>query len=103
MVSDMCEEQSENIEQDMKDVARKVVNAFTNRETQKHFIRAGMEMMLGFEALVRNMPMTDDMKAVMDKSTEYLTFLTKEICAANPNCNCREKRFNDHMEKIDLS
>jgi len=103
MVSDMCEDQSANKEQEVKDMARKMVNALTNRETQKHFIRAGMEMMMGFEALVRNMPMTDDMKAVMDKSTEYMTFLRKEICAVNPNCNCKERRFDEEMEKIDLS
>ena len=103
MVSSMCEDQSTSKEQEIKEVAKKMVNAFTNRETQKHFIRAGMEIMMGFEALVRNMPMTNEMKAIMDKSTEYASFISKEICAVNPNCNYREKRSDEVLEKIDLS
>lgn len=103
MISNMCEEQSTDKGQEIKEMARKMVNAVTNRETQKHFIRAGMEMMMGFDALLRNMPMTDDMKVILDKSTEYANFLRKEICAVNPNCSCRDKRADEVLEKIDLS
>ncbi|MFA7342246.1 MAG: hypothetical protein WCY65_03655 [Candidatus Methanomethylophilaceae archaeon] len=88
-------------EQEMKDMAKQMLAAFTNRETQRHFIRAGMEMMMGFDALLRSMPMTDDMKAVMDKATEYATFVSKEICSVNPNCSCRNHKSDD-LEKIDL-
>lgn len=102
MVSNMCEDQSDK-GQEMKEVARKMISAFTNRETQKHFIRAGMEIMMGFEALVRNMPMTDEMKTVMDKSTEYANFIKNEICASNSNCSCGENRPHEVLEKIDLS
>lgn len=105
MVSDMSEDKKGNEEHDreqqMKDAAKQMLAALTNRETQRHFIRAGMEMMMGFDALLRSMPMTDDMKAVMNKATEYATFVSKEICAVNPNCNCRSPKVDD-LERIDL-
>lgn len=105
MVSDMSEDkqgkEEHGREQEMKDMAKQMLAAFTNRDTQRHFIRAGMEMMMGFDALLRSMPMTDEMKSAMDKATEYMTFVSKEICAVNPNCNCRTHKSDD-LEKIDL-
>jgi len=105
MVSDMCEDCQDkgrhDREQEMKEMTRKMVAAITNRETQRHFIRAGMEMVMGFDALLRNMPMTDEMKAVLDKSTEYMSFVSKEICAVNPNCS-QGRNDSEELEKIDL-
>lgn len=89
-------------EREMKEAARAVFAAVTNRETQRHFIRAGMEIMLGFDALLRSMPMPDAAKSIVEKGSEYMDFLGKEICAVNPNCRHREQG-GDELEKIDIS
>lgn len=82
------------------DFAKQLVGAMTSREAQRHFIRAGVELAMGVESIVRNLPMPDQVKKASDMTNDYVQFIIEEaFCAHNPYCKHRE---GDGLKKVDL-
>ena len=66
-------------------------------EIQRHFLRAGIEVLSGIEAMLRNVPMSDEMKEKAHKAKE--TFVKEVMCEIRPGC---KKTSNKKMKKIDV-
>ncbi len=80
--------------------AKQLVGAITSRETQRHFIRAGVEFAMAFENIMKSLPMPDQMKRASDITNDYVQFVIEEaFCAHNPYCKHRE---GDELTKVDL-
>ncbi len=83
-----------------KDFAKQLVAAVTSRDTQRHFIRAGVEFAMAFENIMRNLPMPDQMKRANDITQDYVQFVIEEaFCAHNPYCKHRK---DDDISKVEL-
>ncbi|MDI3482683.1 MAG: hypothetical protein PWQ88_554 [Candidatus Methanomethylophilaceae archaeon] len=94
-------EKEEQAEMDPKEIAKKFVGAVTDRETQKHFVRAGLELALGMETMLRNMPMPEGARKMADLSADYINLLIEELCRINdPEYKYQEKEGK--IEKVEL-
>jgi len=47
-----------------------VLEAFMSKEVQEHFIRMGLEMMMGIGALIKALPLPEELSPVVDAVTE---------------------------------
>ncbi|MDR1690419.1 MAG: hypothetical protein LBR42_01070 [Candidatus Methanoplasma sp.] len=66
------EEQAKAEEQKKKakEAVQGVFNAFTDPEVQKHFMKMGMEFVMGVNALVKAMPFPEGFRDMADKAEE---------------------------------
>ncbi len=107
MTKDKKEEEAKTEEQpceckkfDHAEAAKQMFHAFTSRETQKHFIRAGVEFALAIENIMRSVPVPDNVQKAKDASSDYVGFVIKEaFCAHNPYCDHREE---GGVKKVEL-
>ena len=88
-VKDFIEEQKEANKDDesrMKQNFREFTDAFTNTEVQRHFVRMGMEFLLGMSAFIEAMPKPDFVEEAMEKAEEARKTASREYCATNEDC-----------------
>ena len=80
--------------------AKQFVSAITSRDTQRHFIRAGVEFAMAMENIMRNLPMPEQVKKANDITQDYVQFVIEEaFCAHNPYCKHRK---DDELSKVEL-
>ena len=76
------EETNEEIEHTFK----RVFDAVFSPEVQKHVVGAGIEMMLGFNAFLKAIPVPDKVQPYIDKVVEARENASAAYCAKNPDC-----------------
>ena len=82
-----------------EDVVTGVISLFLDPEIQKHFVKAGMEMLAGVEELLKKAPMPDKVKETFEKASGAKeTFVKDVMCEVNPDCKVKNKK----MKKIDV-
>jgi hypothetical protein len=85
-----------------EDAFKSVISLFFNPDIQKHFVKAGMEILAGVEEAIRNMPFPDFVKETMDKASDTKDEIVKDVmCESNPNCKVKQTK-NKKMKKIDV-
>ena len=76
----------EKAEDSVEDTAKKIFKAIFSEDVQKHMIGAGVEIVLGINALFKAMPMPDSAQKVVGKVSEVRANAAKAYCANNPDC-----------------
>lgn len=82
---------------EIKDDGKQFLSALTSSEVQKHFITAGMELMLGFVQIAKAIPIPDSMEPIKEKVSEVRSTASETFCTKNPDC-MRKKT----VEKIEI-
>ncbi|MDR0778919.1 MAG: hypothetical protein LBE48_05755 [Methanomassiliicoccaceae archaeon] len=82
-----------------EDAFRSIISLFFNPEIQKHFVKAGIEILSGVEEAIKNMPMPDFVKETMNKASETKDEMKKDFCDSNPDCKVKKDK---KMKKIDV-
>lgn len=85
-------EEASKLRQGLKDVT----GAFADEDVQRHFVRMGMELMMGISALVDAMPKPGIVDEAVKKASEVKKNASREYCASNPDCPRRT------VKKIEL-
>ena len=84
-----------------EDVVTGVLSLFLDPEIQKHFVKAGFEVLAGVEEFLKKAPMPDKMKETFDKASGAKeTFVKDVMCEVNPDCKVKNK--DKKMKKIDV-
>ena len=98
-VKDFIREEKEAYKDDdsriRKDL-KEFTEAITNKDVQRHFIRMGMEFMMGMSALIEAMPKPEFAEDVMDKASDLKKTASQEYCSKNQDCPRRT------VKKIEL-
>jgi len=81
---------------------KSMVSIFTNKDIQRHFVRAGMEFLSGIEELIKTIPFPDNVKETMDKAYEAKDDIVREVCDLNPSCKYKATGTKKKMKKIDV-
>jgi len=81
-----------------KDVAKGVFEAAMSKDVQQHFMKAGMEFMLGMAELMKAMPIPDDIKSMVKNGV-------KKDCAdcEGPAAKKKSAPKKKSIEKIELT
>ena len=85
----------------VEDSVKKVFGALFSSEVQKHMVSAGIELMLGFNAIIKAMPVPDKAQPVIDKVSEIRKNAKSAYCAKNPDCP-KKKAAKNETKKIEL-
>lgn len=88
-------DKSETVKENAKEFAKAVFDP----EVQKHFMRMGMEFVLGMSAFFDAIPKPDFVEDVAKDAKETQAEISKEFCDANPNCVRKKK---PSVKKIEL-
>jgi hypothetical protein len=85
-----------------EDAFRSLVAMFLNPDIQKHFVKAGMEILSGVEEAIKVMPMPDFVKEAMGKASDAKDAIMKDVvCDSNPHCKVKVNK-DKKMKKIDV-
>ena len=87
-------------EENAEDSVKKIIEAIFSKDVQKHVIGAGVEIALGFRALMKAMPVPEKAQPVVDKISEIKDTASSVYCAKNPHCPRRtaeEHRSHESM------
>ena len=84
------------------DSVRKVAIAFFSPEVQKHVIGAGIEVMLGFNAILKAIPVPEKAQPVVDKVSEIRHNAKTVYCKKNPDCPRKNAAEHKEVQKIEL-
>ena len=76
----------EKVEDKTEDTVKRIFNAFFSEDVQKHMIGAGVEFVLGLNALAKAMPVPERAQDAVDKISEVKENASKAYCAKNPDC-----------------
>ena len=79
-----------------KEKAEEVFNAFTDPDVQRHFMKMGMEFMMGMNALIKAMPFPDFVKEAAGKAEEARKGTSDDFS------NSEKSKPNSGLEKIDI-
>ena len=103
-MKDRAEKVKERIT-DAEDSAEQAMKGFIetlfSKDVQRHFIGAGMEMMLGFDALFRTMPFPDKMRKAADRATGVRENISEMYCEKNPDC-LRKRTPSNGTSRIEI-
>ena len=80
---------------------KKVLSAIFSPEVQKHMVSAGVELMLGFGAILKGMPVPQKAQPVVDKMGEIRRNAASVYCSKNPDCP-RKNAPKSETKKIEL-
>ncbi|MCL2890931.1 MAG: hypothetical protein FWF40_03455 [Methanomassiliicoccaceae archaeon] len=81
---------------------RSVFAIFTNKEIQRHFVKAGMEFLSGIEEIIKAIPVPDSVREKMDMAAEAKDDFVKDVvCDLNPSCKYKSAS-KKKMKKIDV-
>ena len=81
---------------------KKVVGALFSQEVQKHMIGAGIELMLGFGAILKAMPVPQKAEPIVDKMSEIRRNAQTVYCSKNPGCPRKKAETKVETKKIEL-
>ena len=81
---------------------KKVVSAMFSQEVQRHMIGAGVELMLGFGAILKAMPVPQRAEPIVDKMAEVRRNAQSVYCAKNPGCPRKKTDAKIETKKIEL-
>ena len=81
---------------------KKVVSAMFSQEVQRHMIGAGVELMLGFGAILKAMPVPQRAEPIVDKMAEVRRNAQSVYCAKNPGCPRKKADAKIETKKIEL-
>ena len=87
-----------------EDTAKKIFKAIFSEDVQKHMIGAGVELVLGINALFKAMPVPESARKVTDKLSEIRSNASKAYCAKNPDCprrNAEAKKAENIKIELD--
>jgi len=87
-----------------EDTAKKIVKAIFSEDVQRHMIGAGVELVLGINALFKAMPVPESARKVTDKLSEVRANASKAYCAKNPDCprrNAEAKKAENIKIELD--
>ena len=91
-----AESKKDKIESTLKTMVAPLMNP----EVQKHFVKAGMELISGIEELVRSAPLPDSVRGNVDKACDAKDALMRDVvCEMNPVCKYKTGK---KMKKIDV-
>lgn len=76
-----------------------VIAMVNDPDVQKHFMYAGLELMMAIDALIKAAPLPDFMREAAEKAKETRDTASKAYCEKNENCNARKKQ---QAEKIPI-
>ena len=76
----------EEAEEKTEDTVKRIFNALFSEDVQKHMIGAGVEFVLGLNALAKAMPVPERAQDAVDKISEVRENVSKTYCAKNPDC-----------------
>ena len=85
-----------------EDSIKKVVDALFSQEVQKHMIGAGVELMLGFGAILKAMPVPQKAEPIVDKMSEFRRNAQTVYCSKNPGCPRKKAETKVEAKKIEL-
>ena len=97
-----AKERIDKAEDAVEDTAKKIFRAVFSEDVQKHMIGAGVELVLGINALFKAMPVPDRAQKVVDKMSEVRTNASRAYCAKNPDCPRRNAEAKTETKKIEL-
>jgi len=109
MIEDLINSQKASFKETMGNEKKKadetfkaMFSIFTNKEIQRHFVKAGMEFLSGIEELIKAVPIPDNIKEKMDKASEAKDDFVKDVvCDLNPSCKYKSAG-KKKMKKIDV-
>ena len=81
---------------------KKVVSAIFSPDVQRHMIGAGVELMLGFGAILKAMPVPQKAEPIVDKMAEVRRNAQSVYCAKNPGCPRKKAEVKVETKKIEL-
>ncbi|MFA5452218.1 MAG: hypothetical protein WC248_01415 [Candidatus Methanomethylophilaceae archaeon] len=97
-VEDLAKMNKEKIEEyadakkaKVEEVAIGVFGAVANPVVQRHFIKMGMEFMMGMDEMLKAMPMPEAMKKTWESATDARDIFTDSYCDVNPKCQTKKK------------
>ena len=93
-----AEEQKDAFEDNVK----RVFEAIFSTEVQKHVIGAGVELVLGINALLKAMPVPEKAQPIVDKMSEFRQNAASVYCAKNPDCPRKNAAAKTEAKKIEL-
>ncbi len=78
---------------------KKIKEAFMDKDVQMHFMRMGMELFLGFSALISAMPKPEFVEKMKNETSDMRETIAEECCKHNPKC---PKKKKSSPKKIEL-
>ena len=76
-----------------------VLEAFMSKDVQEHFIRMGVEMMMGIGALIRALPLPDEFGPVVDAVAEQNEALGEMVSKSSSR---KPRKKKSSLEKIEV-
>jgi hypothetical protein len=84
-----------------KAFAKGVVEAFMSRDVQEHFIRMGIEMLMGVGAFIKALPLPDELAPIVDAVSEQNETL-EGIISKQGSGRKPKKKKDDTIQKIEV-
>jgi len=92
-------EKAEPQKQKAEDAVKGMISLILDPEIQRHFVKAGMEVLSGIEEILKKAPMPDKMKETVEKACDAReTFVRDVMCEVNTDCKMKPKK----TKKIDV-
>ena len=76
-----------------------VIQALTDKEVQGHFMRMGLEMIMGIGALIKALPLPEEMAPLVENVTEQTDALGEIVNRKEPGAPKKKKK---PIEKIEV-
>jgi len=100
-------EKADSTKEKAEDALKGILSLFLDPEIQMHFIRAGMEFLHGIEEIVKNAPMSDNMKDTVEKACEMKDKIIDAVAnemdpKSKPKDKPKDKDKDKKMKKIDV-
>ena len=83
------------------DAMKAMFSIFTNKEVQRHFVKAGVEFLSGIEALIKAVPVPDNVKETMKKASEAKDDFVKDV-VDELNSSKQKAAGKKKIKKIDV-
>jgi len=91
-------EQANTQKEKAEDTLKGVLSLILDPEIQRHFVKAGMEVLSGIEEILKKAPMPDKVKETFEKACDAKEKFVKDVvCEENPDCKIKKK-----TKKIDV-
>lgn len=85
-----------------EDTVKEIYSAVMDPAAHKHFVRMGLELALGIEAVMQKMPVPDMIRKFREDVEESKEGIQKELCKVNDNCQSKAKPAEPEIEVIEI-
>jgi len=85
----------------LKEMVRGTVESFTSREVQEHFMSAGIELMLAFGTIIKNLPVPSVFEPATEMVSEQMDAVGS-VVRKHPSKPKKKKKMTEVFEKIEL-